>query len=81
MLRRLKIGLCLLLSLLLPAAGTAGCARAAAGQSVTWLDLFDTVTTVKAYNVDGERFAADAERLAREARQRAAALADALKIT
>lgn len=63
MLRRLKIGLCLLLSLLLPAAGTAGCARAAAGQSVTWLDLFDTVTTVKAYNIDGERFAADAERL------------------
>ena len=54
---------CVLLSLLL-AAGTVGCAPFSAGrQETTYLDVFDTVTTVTAYGVSAGEFSAGAQRL------------------
>ncbi len=54
---------CVLLSLLL-AAGTVGCAPFSAGrQETTYLDMFDTVTTVTAYGVSAGEFSAGAQRL------------------
>ncbi len=53
---------CLALCLLL-AAGAVGCApfSAAKKQTVTYMDVFDTVTTITAYGVDKAQFDADVE--------------------
>ncbi len=56
--------LCVLLSLLV-AGGIVGCAPFSSSekQTVTYMDVFDTVTTITAYGVDKDTFEADVQRV------------------
>lgn len=58
----LKRALCVLCSLLL-AGGMAGCASTPEVRTVTYMDAFDTVTTVSVYGVDESAFASQQEQL------------------